>query len=125
MKKIHTVLIVDDSEADHIIAGIAIEAYDASIVVHKAYDGQEALNLLENLGAPPDVILLDINMPGMNGHEFLAEYSKSSQPSSVIAMLTTSDQVSDREECFTYPFVKKYIVKPLDAGDIDTIAKSL
>ena len=125
MKKINSILIVDDNEGDHIIAQIAVEEYDPSITIHKAYDGQQALTMLKNLDEAPDAILLDINMPGMDGHEFLQEYSKNSQTSSVIAMLTTSDQVSDREKCLRYSFVKKYIVKPLEANDINVIAQLL
>ena len=125
MKKINSILIVDDSEGDHVIAQLAVEQYDPSITVNKAYDGQEALNLLEGLDVIPEVIFLDINMPGMDGHEFLTEYAKTYQPSSVIAMLSTSDQVSDKEKCLGYSFVKEYIVKPLDASDIEAIAKVL
>ena len=125
MKKITSILIVDDNESDHVIAEVAIDEYDSSIKIHKAYDGREALNLLADLESPPDIILLDINMPGMDGHDFLVEYAKTNQLSSVVAMLTTSDQESDRERCMAYSCVKEYIVKPLEASDIDIIAKAL
>lgn len=130
MKKIHTILMIDDNEGDHIITKTAIEEYDSSIIVHSAYDGQEALDLLATLDSPPDIILLDINMPGMDGHEFLEEYTKkeyatTAPNSSVVAMLTTSDQTIDRDKCMTYPFVKDYIIKPLDSSDIAMFANLL
>jgi len=60
--------------------------------VLQAYDGQEALEVLKDLDTQPDVIFLDINMPRMNGHEFLEEYSKWDKCSVVIIMLTSSDK---------------------------------
>ncbi|TDF38451.1 response regulator [Alteromonadaceae bacterium M269] len=125
MKKISTILIVDDNKSDHIISQVAIRKYDASINVLTAYDGQEALDLLETLDTPPDVILLDINMPGMDGHEFLEEYSKEPSPISIVAMLSTSNQESDKEKCLAYSFVKQYIVKPLEEDDLGVIAALL
>ena len=121
MSTIKTILIVDDSKADHVIVGFAIEYFDPTIQVLNAYDGQHALDILAEVATPPDLILLDINMPGMNGIEFLAEYAKYQTPSSVIAMLTSSDQYSDESTCMAYPFVKKYIIKPLDVSDLEEI----
>jgi CheY-like chemotaxis protein len=125
MKKITSILIIDDSESEHIIAKYAIEAYDAQIQIYSAFDGQEALDLLTTLTVQPDVILLDINMPGMDGHEFLVEYEKTDYKSSVVAMLTSSDQESDRKKCLKYPFVRQYLFKPLEVKDLQTIAGTL
>lgn len=125
MKKVNSIMVVDDSEMDHIIAKFAIQDYDESVEVLSAYDGREALELLDTLSVEPDIIFLDINMPGMNGHEFLVEYAKREQLSIVIAMLTSSDQTEDREKCMSHGFVKKYMVKPLEAEDIRRIAAAL
>ena len=125
MKKIRSVLIVDDNEADHIIASLAVEEYDADVEIHTAYDGAEALTLLASLERLPDIILLDLNMPGLDGHGFLAEYAKFEQRSAVVVMLTTSDQSSDREKCMSYSFVREYLVKPLEVSDLAKVASKI
>ena len=125
MKKVKSVLLVEDSESEHIIAEIAISRYDKSITVHKAFDGSEALKMLAGMTAVPDVILLDINMPGMDGLEFLQTYSKSKNTVSTVVMLTSSDETSDKQKCEAYSFVKDYIVKPLDTPDVARIASLL
>ncbi len=75
--------------------------------------------LVENIDHPqnlPDYILLDINMPQMNGWEFLDEYKKtiySFMRSCKIVMVTSSNNSIDLERVRLYPFVKGYYVKPL------------
>ena len=118
----HSVMIIDDSEADQFLAKYAIEEFDPDINVLQAYDGQEALEVLKDLDTQPDVIFLDINMPRMNGHEFLEEYSKWDNCSVVIIMLTSSDQEIDKEKSTAYASVVAYFTKPLD---IDSLAKVL
>ena len=66
------VLVVDDSDADQFLSKLMIRRFDPSIQVLQAYDGREALAVLDAMEEPPDAVFLDINMPVMNGHEFLA-----------------------------------------------------
>jgi len=122
-KKMNTVMVVDDSEGDQILVEHAIATFDESITTISAYDGLEALELLKSDAAKPDLILLDINMPGMNGHEFLAELAKLDNQQIVVAMLTTSDQEEDKEKCLAYGFVKTFITKPLSADDLHSISE--
>jgi CheY-like chemotaxis protein len=82
--------------------------------------GMEALQYLksknENKDPHPDLIFLDINMPGMNGWEFLQEYNKLDkelQSRAIIIMLTTSENPDDEAKAQTYGFVSDYITKPL------------
>lgn len=123
MDSIKSLLFVDDSQSDQIIAQTSVETFDSSISLHFAYDGQEALELLASLDIPPDVIFLDINMPGMDGLEFLSEYSKTEANPSITVMMTTSDQDLDKERCLAYSFVKDYVLKPLESDDLAEIAK--
>ena len=82
---IQRVLVIDDSETDQFICSCILEEYNNDIEILKAYDGKEGLEILAQLDKPPEMILLDINMPRMNGHEFLAEYTKMhSDPASVV-----------------------------------------
>lgn len=119
---INTILVVDDNEGDQLLAQITIEQFDKNIKVLQAFDGNEALDILLTSLDRPDVIFLDINMPGMNGHEFLERYTEYAADSYVVVMLTTSDQSTDREKCEAYPFVKKYLMKPLTVDNLKEIA---
>lgn len=112
-----TILIVDDSEGDQFYTGLIFEAECEGILILSAYDGQEALNVLKkHKDKPPDLILLDINMPRMNGHEFLTEHAKNTGDEiPVIVMLTSSDQERDKEQALAYACVKDYLLKPLKA----------
>ena len=124
---INSILIVDDSEADQFINQTLIKKHDANIEILQAYDGQEALNVLDECKALPDLILLDINMPGMNGHEFLEVYStreyQGGQPSVVI--LTSSNQDKDKSLTTTYDCVLNYFEKPLLPDSIGTIFQEI
>lgn len=118
-KKLSTVLMVDDSDADQLLNRFVIEQYAPDVEILQAYDGKEALDILEKLPNPPDLVFLDINMPGMNGHEFLEKYSHyTKEPPPIIVMLTSSDQAQDREKAFSYNFVKHYTLKPLNENEL-------
>lgn len=111
---INRILVIDDSETDQFICSCVLEEYNSDIEVIQAYDGQEGLELLQKLEKPPELILLDINMPRMNGHEFLEEYCNGQGgPSSVVVMLTSSSQQKDKEASMVYSCVKEYQQKPL------------
>ncbi len=119
MGTIKTIMIVDDSEADHIIAKFAIRGYDPEIETISVYDGAEALSVLHSLDEAPDIIFLDINMPGMNGYEFLDVYEKNeNELTTVVAMLTSSAT----ESVEGYSMVKDYIVKPLESAHLEKLA---
>ena len=119
------IIIVDDNEADQYLTNDAIEEYREDIKVFQVYDGQEALTMLASLPQAPDLLFLDINMPGMGGFEFLEEYQRVSTSPSPVVMLTSSEQQRDRERCLNYPFVKHYMCKPLSANDIEEVESLL
>lgn len=122
--KLLSVMVVDDSEADQYISKIMIEEYNPNIDILQAFDGQEALEILDHIEQQPAVIFLDINMPRMNGHEFLAAYDKRSEKkSSVIVMLTSSEQKEDIDRSRSYKSVKDYLTKPLDPENLETVLK--
>ena len=125
MNAFSSVLIVDDSEIDHITAKYTIEDYDRGVEVYSVYDGAEALKVLNAGECKPDIIFLDINMPGMDGHTFLSEYAKAPSSSAVIVMLTSSNQTEDREKTEKYEFVQAYITKPLDEQHLSSLEKLL
>jgi CheY-like chemotaxis protein len=116
-----SVMIVDDSEADQYLAQDVIEQFDPNIEIHQAFDGKEALEKLSVLDPQPDVIFLDINMPRMNGHEFLEVYSQWENHSKVVIMLTSSDQDYDKEKSKAHNTVINYFIKPLQLEALKSI----
>lgn len=111
---IQTIMLIDDNETDQFLHEFIVQKFDPNIEIIKAYDGQEALDILEDLERAPDLILLDINMPGMNGFEFLDEFNCDASMSSVVVMLSSSNQDDDKDRAMSYECVKEYVVKPLD-----------
>ncbi len=122
MKPWRKVLVVDDSEIDHLTTKFTFEDFNSDIEVISAYDGQEALEILKTQSDDIDVIFLDINMPGMNGHQFLEVYSQTPTDQAVIVMLTSSDQKEDKDKCDQYDCVKMYINKPLELEDLESLS---
>ncbi|MFC4425369.1 response regulator [Deinococcus navajonensis] len=110
------ILLVEDSEPD---IQLTCEAFsEAGIVntLHVARDGVEAMELLRRRpGIPrPDVILLDINMPRMNGLEMLEELKRDPALMTIpVIMLTTSQAEEDILRSYQ-AHAASYVVKPVD-----------
>lgn len=120
MKLINTIFIVDDDPIHQQIAKIMIERQAISSHIRVFSDAQDVLGLLrENAGdvqALPDLILLDLNMPVMDGWEFLEEYAEFQDqlPKQIrIFVLTSSIDEKDKERVNAYSFVTGYLTKPL------------
>jgi CheY-like chemotaxis protein len=114
------VLLIDDNEIDSYIAQhiIAKNKMPEKIsVMSSAIEALEFLAILKKNGEEfPDYIFLDIRMPEMNGFGFLEEFNKISKvfiAHCSVIMLTSSSHERDRQHSFQYPFVKKFITKPL------------
>ena len=122
--KITSILVVDDDENDQFICDYTIRKFDPSIRVLKALDGAEALDMLHR--ETPDAIILDINMPVMNGFEFLDRYATEFEVHApIVALLTSSRLGKDRERAMQYSFVKSYFEKPLQADHLRVMAELL
>ena len=98
------ILLIDDDEPTIILNKMVIEEFGQVEQVHRASTGDHALQFLNTWGQeasfPIDLILLDLNMPGMDGYEFMASYQQlppSKKASVVIVMLTTSISKEKRE----------------------------
>lgn len=119
------VLLLDDNDPYQFLSKSTIQTFDPTVEILQAYDGEEALALLKDIEKQPDIIFLDINMPLMNGIEFLKNYDRFENQAMIIVMLTSPDQQSDIEQSKTYECVKKFITKPLDINNLQNIKKSL
>ncbi len=108
-----TILIVDDDDVDVMGVQRALRKLKILNPVVRAHDGIEALELLRNPGSikRPYIILLDLNMPRMNGFEMLTELRQDKAlASSVVFVLTTSKADEDKVEAYQQN-VAGYIVK--------------
>ncbi|MCD0465143.1 response regulator [Flavobacterium sp. ENC] len=118
MKK-PTILLIEDDELDIISVERSLKKLDSDYVLHSAYNGIEALKMLRdvNLGLVPDVILLDINMPRMNGIEFLKVIREDEKLTDLkVFIMTTSSEGDDRLEAEKLG-ISGYIIKPLNYTD--------
>jgi CheY-like chemotaxis protein len=132
-KKINCVLLIDDDEPTNFLSQMIIEEADCTTDIQVASSGEKAINYLtskddanENSYPQPDLIFLDINMPAMNGWEFLQKYNeleKGHKGNIVIIMLTTSLNPDDRLKSQDMPHVSGFENKPLTTKKLDAILK--
>lgn len=117
MTTIRRILLVDDNEADNVFHEIMLRraGYTGSMAVCES--GQAALDYLRGCGDRfPELILVDINMPGMDGFTFVERSAALLQSSRTsLIMLTSSNAHNDIERARTQPLITGYIVKPLTA----------
>ena len=115
MKNSNPVLLVEDDQVDAMTVRRALKKIHASNPVATASNGEEGLAWLENPDNPaPCIILLDINMPRMNGLEFLAEIKRRERYKNIpVVVLTTSKDEVDRLKSFDRG-AAGYMVKPVD-----------
>lgn len=109
------ILLVEDDEVDVINVRRAFKKNNISNPIFVAGNGLEALELLRSGSVPRDrrVILLDLNMPKMNGIEFLRELrADKSLASSTVVVLTTSNDERDKIEAYNLN-VAGYLLKPV------------
>ena len=108
------ILIVDDTPANlRLLAGMLT---DQGYKVRPAPNGRLALTAAR--AAPPDLILLDINMPGMNGYEVCAALKADPQTRDVpVIFISALDQTEDKIEAFTLGGVD-YITKPFQIEEV-------
>lgn len=126
MSNIRHILIIEDSVGDQLLAKMTVVNAGLDIQISFASDGEEGLAVLESMTEKPELILLDINMPRMNGHEFLQCYAeKYESVPPIIVVLTSSDQVEDRRMALKYSCVKDYILKPLTQEKLSGLNKYL
>lgn len=122
-KKYHTVMLIDDNEIDNLINQKMIEAADIASNIYTHTGAKSAIEFLKNMEnlevadrVLPDIIFLDIDMPLMDGFQFLDEFDKLTgvaKGKCRVVMLTSSINPQDMSKSKKYPYVKMYINKPL------------
>lgn len=105
-------LIVEDNPHDLELARTALELSEVECEVQVARDGQEALDLLRQAEGLPDLVLLDLNMPRVSGHEVLQRVKNDELLRRVpVVVFTTSSEPSDQAACAAAG-ADDYVVKP-------------
>ncbi|PKV75898.1 response regulator [Pontibacter ramchanderi] len=123
MNKLTNILLVDDDPIANYVNKTLLEKIDGVEQVTTAPNGKVALQLLEQQTSPnntPDLILLDINMPVMNGIEFMQAYKElaiEGKETIKVIILTTSNHPRDLA-CFTDLPIAGFLNKPLTSGKI-------
>ena len=118
-KKGEKILLVEDNEGDIVLTLEALKEAKVNNVIQVVKDGEEALQYLRKQERfsnmeTPDLILLDINLPKLNGKEVLAEIKKDEDLMIIpVVMLTTSDSEKDILESYQY-HANCYVTKPAD-----------
>jgi CheY-like chemotaxis protein len=124
------VLLVEDSAGDIRLLEESFRDFDEPIVLHVAADGVEAMAFLKHegdhaLALRPDLILLDLNLPKMDGREVLAEIKQDDSLKLIpTVILTTSDAEIDILKSYQL-HANGYLTKPVQLEAFETLAKSI
>ena len=124
------VLLVEDSPGDVRLTQEAFRDANPSIHLHVANDGVEAMAFLRfekpHGDAPrPDLILLDLNLPRMDGREVLAQIKADSNLKTIpTVILTTSDSEADIVKSYQLA-ANCYLTKPVQLGAFESLVKSI
>lgn len=120
------ILLVDDSRVTTLIIGDILKRKDIAMNLTVLNDGEKALNYLHKIGpfhnaSDPDLIILDLNLPKINGLELLRDIKKDKQLKKIkVVMLTASEEEIDRYNALKFGATDFY-VKPFDYADYEKI----
>jgi CheY-like chemotaxis protein len=127
-KKLSNILLVDDDNDSNFFHERLLNQLACAENIYTAKDGRQALDFLlvqtEEKKAAPSIIFLDLNMPRMDGWEFLEEYQKLNElqhSKTVLIILTASLNPHDLEKAMSYTFVKGFKSKYLDKDGLHQI----
>ena len=135
-RKLTCILFIDDDEPTNFLNKMIAEELGYADHVQVAFSGQEALHYLTNSGPfengsedfpRPELIFLDINMPGMDGWEFLDRYKNLPSPQKghvVMVMLTTSLNPDDEKAASKHSEISGFEHKPLERVNLEKIIRT-
>ena len=124
------ILVVDDDDADALMIEEALETSDMRTTVSRVADGREALDYLHRQGPytsvnRPDLILLDLNMPRMDGRETLAAIKTDDRLKAIpVVILTTSGAAPDIVASYQRR-ANAYVTKPFGLDDFESTVRQI
>jgi len=121
------IILVDDNEIDLFLHEKLIRLSGISDHIDRFISARDALDFIRQKGPLPDIILLDIQMPDLDGFDFLAHYDQIEhidRENTSIFMVSSSLDFGDISKAKANPLVKSFIKKPLNVKELkDEIAK--
>lgn len=120
------VLLVDDSEFDRLYTSVILGKTGLPWAVQECESGAEALRAITQAAGPAALILLDVNMPGMDGFEFLDAFERlpaAQRGHTAVVMLSSSPLDTERHRALAHAVVKDYLVKPLSQPQVERLAR--
>lgn len=130
-KKFKSILLIDDDDASNFLNRMLLNKANVGDHIDVALNGREALNKLQaiidsgKMEDFPEIIFLDLNMPVLDGWEFLEGFN--TFPKAVkervlgIYLLTTSLRESDRQKARKNPYIQDFVEKPITLEYLDSI----
>ena len=119
------ILVIDDSGADVRLLREAVRDFAVEAELIAKSDGDEALAFLRGAGDRPDLILLDLNMPGRDGREVLQAIKGDPNLLSIpVIVLSTSSSPRDVAECYAH-HANSYLVKPLHLDEFTALVRAI
>lgn len=110
-----SILIIDDDAGTRFYLSVMIKKLDPTITVLEAHDGEEAEEILADENNPPTMIILDINMPIMDGFEFLQRNSERiSAAGTRVIIQSSSEDPADKAAINATGLVHDYLLKPIN-----------
>lgn len=126
MSQTPCILMVDDSTPDLVLHRIAFEEAGYPVDLKSYQKAADALRDIEAGTLQPDLILLDINMPGMDGWEFAEAYNqlpRSQRTGTIVMMLTTSLNPGDKSRAEQCGVIENFYNKPLTADMVEAMLR--
>ena len=123
MKNIELVYVVEDDPISSFVIKLALQQHQSFEESIELQNGQIAMDsLVQADNVRPELILLDINMPVMDGWEFLEKFSELPFSEKIpVVMLTSSINPDDIEKAKSHPLVKGFLSKPLNQEKLDEV----
>jgi two-component system chemotaxis response regulator CheY len=118
------IIMIDDDEVMHFLFKVLMKKYKPELSVQTYSEAKKVLRLLEDNSFQGSVIMLDLNMPFMNGWQFLQELERLGHRIPVY-ILSSSDSAADKSRASKFRNVKGYFVKPLNIEHINIIESGL
>lgn len=121
----HAILYAEDDQDDLFMVKQAFEQYDSNVELHHASNGFGALQYLNEARIThqlPCLIILDINMPGMDGRETLIRIKQTEDLKNIPVVLFTTSS-SDIDRVFARKWGAEFITKPLVFSELEELAK--
>jgi CheY-like chemotaxis protein len=124
------ILVVDDDDADALMIEEALDSGEMHTTVNRVADGREALDYLHRVepyadAHRPDLILLDLNMPRMDGRETLAAIKNDDALKAIpVVILTTSGAAPDIVSSYQHR-ANAYVTKPFGLDDFEATVRQI